>query len=104
MLALPVADTVKRADKASHVTETVSREGLWRALTPTDVPDQSALRTALEERWHVGEEVTDGRRLSKAAGGRPKLVAGHADNIKITLPGDLALAELFLKQQEKNSE
>jgi 2-C-methyl-D-erythritol 4-phosphate cytidylyltransferase len=33
------------------------------------------------------------------AGGRPRLVAGHPDNIKITLPGDLALADLFLRQQ-----
>ena len=41
---------------------------------------------------------------NETAGGHPKLVAGHADNIKITLPGDLALAELFLKQQEKCSE
>ena len=50
------------------------------------------------------EEITDEAAAIEAAGGRPKLVAGHADNIKITLPGDLALAELFLKQQEKNSE
>ena len=103
LLALPVADTVKRADKAGCVAETVSRNGLWRALTP-QMCRISARRAALERALAHGEEVTDEAAAIEAAGGHPKLVAGHADNIKITLPGDLALAELFLKQQEKTSE
>ncbi len=103
LLALPVADTVKRADKANCVAETVSRDGLWRALTP-QMFRIATLRTALEKSLSRSAEITDEAAAIEAAGGHPKLVAGHADNIKITLPGDLALAELFLKQQEKNSE
>ena len=103
LLALPVADTVKRADKGNRVAETVSREGLWRALTP-QMFRIGDLRKALEQALVRGTEITDEAAAIEAAGGHPKLVAGHADNIKITLPGDLALAELFLKQQEKNSE
>lgn len=103
LLALPVADTVKRADKASQVAETVSREGLWRALTP-QMFRIGILRVALEKSLSLNSEMTDEAAAIEAVGGHPQLVAGHADNIKITLAGDLALAELFLKQQEKNSE
>lgn len=103
LLALPVADTVKRADSAGCVRETVSRVGLWRALTP-QMFRIDVLRLALEKTPAQGEEITDEAAAVEMAGGHPRLVAGHADNIKITLPGDLALAELFLKQQEKESE
>jgi len=103
LLALPVADTVKRADKAGQVAETVSREGLWRALTP-QMFRVGMLRVALEKSLSHNSEITDEAAAIEAMGGHPKLVSGHADNIKITLSGDLALAELFLKQQEKNSE
>lgn len=100
LLALPVSDTVKRADASGRVVGTVPRESLWRALTP-QMFRLSALRKALEKALTAGDEITDEATAIEAAGGRPKLVAGHADNIKITLPGDLALAELFLEQQEK---
>lgn len=103
LLALPVADTVKRADESGCVRETVSREGLWRALTP-QMFRIGALRSALERALAQGDEITDEAAAIEMASGHPRLVAGHADNIKITLPGDLALAELFLKQQEKELE
>ncbi len=103
LLALPVADTVKRADGSGRVAETVSREALWRALTP-QMFRIGALKAALEKALARANEITDEAAAIEMAGGRPRLVAGHADNIKITLPGDLALAELFLKQQEKELE
>lgn len=103
LLALPVADTVKRADKSGRVAETVSRDGLWRALTP-QMFQISALRAAFENVLARGGESTDEAAAIETMGGHPKLVAGHADNIKITRPDDLALAELFLKQQEKELE
>lgn len=103
LLALPVADTVKRANKENQVAETIPREGLWRALTP-QMFRIGTLRAALERSLSRNSEITDEATAIEAQGGRPQLVAGHPDNIKITLPGDLALAELFLKQQEKNSE
>ncbi|HLD13148.1 MAG TPA: 2-C-methyl-D-erythritol 4-phosphate cytidylyltransferase [Burkholderiales bacterium] len=103
LLALPVADTVKRANKENQVAETIPREGLWRALTP-QMFRIGTLRAALEKSLSRSPEITDEAAAIEAVGGHPILVKGHADNIKITLPDDLALAELFLKQQEKNSE
>jgi 2-C-methyl-D-erythritol 4-phosphate cytidylyltransferase len=99
LLALPLADTVKRADAAGRVVETVPREGLWRALTP-QMFRIGELVGALARAVAEGHETTDEAAAIEQVGGRPLLVAGHADNIKITLPGDLALAELFLREQE----
>lgn len=102
LLGLPVADTVKRADSTGRVLATVAREGLWRALTP-QLFRIRALREALEQVSVAGGEITDEASAIEAVGGHPRLVAGAADNIKITLPGDLALAELFLMQQDNES-
>ncbi len=100
LLAVAVSDTVKRTDAAGAVIETVSRTNLWRALTPQLFP-QSRLESALEQAAADGIVVTDEAAAIEHVGGRPRIVAGHADNIKITLAEDLALAELYLKQQER---
>ena len=55
---------------------------------------------AMEGALKSGAETTGEAAAVEAAGGRPRLVMGHADNIKITVPEDLALAELFLRRQE----
>ncbi|MHB8346718.1 MAG: 2-C-methyl-D-erythritol 4-phosphate cytidylyltransferase [Acidiferrobacterales bacterium] len=98
LLGLPLADTVKRADDKNRVMATVPRHGLWRALTPQIFPI-GVLRDALERALADGVEVTDEASAVEHAGGKPRMVAGHADNIKITMPGDLALAELYLERQ-----
>jgi 2-C-methyl-D-erythritol 4-phosphate cytidylyltransferase len=98
LLAFPVSDTVKRVDNESRVIETVKREGLWRAATPQMFRIE-ALTRALEQAWRTGIEITDEASAMETAGDRPYVVACHGDNIKITLPEDLALAELYLKQQ-----
>jgi 2-C-methyl-D-erythritol 4-phosphate cytidylyltransferase len=100
LLAFPVADTVKRVDNNGRVVETVKRDGLWRAATP-QMFQINKLTQALEQAMQSGKEITDETSAIEAAGGRPCVVACHADNIKITLPEDLALAELYLKQQGK---
>jgi 2-C-methyl-D-erythritol 4-phosphate cytidylyltransferase len=99
LLALPVSDTVKRVDNEARVIETVSREGLWRAATP-QMFRISALVSALENALKQGIEITDEASAIEAAGGHPRVVACHADNIKVTLPEDLVLAELYLKQRQ----
>lgn len=99
LLGLPVADTVKRSDAAGTVLETVSREGLWRALTP-QLFRVGVLREALAAAVAAGRLVTDEAAAMELAGHWPKMVEGHPDNIKITRPGDLPLAELFMQQQE----
>lgn len=98
LLALPVSDTVKRVNADRRVLETVPRANLWRALTP-QMFRLARLRSALAQALARGAEVTDEAAAVEAAGGRPRVVAGHPDNIKITLPEDLVLAELFLRQQ-----
>lgn len=98
LLAIRVTDTVKRTDDAGRVMETVSRATLWRALTP-QMFRLGELRTALEQAIAQGVDVTDESAAMERLGKRPRVVEGHADNIKITLPADLALAELYLRQQ-----
>lgn len=98
LLAFPIADTVKRVDTSGRITETVARSGLWRAATP-QMFRLDRLTQALERGMKAETEITDEASAMELTGVRPKVVACHGDNIKITVPEDLALAELYLKQQ-----
>ncbi|MEK7759638.1 MAG: 2-C-methyl-D-erythritol 4-phosphate cytidylyltransferase, partial [Pseudomonadota bacterium] len=80
LLALPLTDTVKRADHNGCVEDTVARAGLWRALTP-QVFRLAALSDALESAMRAGVEITDDASAMEYSGARPRLVHGHADNI-----------------------
>ena len=101
LLAMPVRDTMKRSGADQTVSETVDREGLWHALTP-QLFDSQILKQALEQALQDNFLVTDESSAMEHAGYRPQLVSGSEDNIKITCPGDLQLAELYL-QALKNS-
>lgn len=94
LLAIRMADTVKRAD-GHHVLETVDRAPLWRAQTP-QLFRYGLLREALRQALATGIQVTDEAHAMELAGHFPLLVEGHEDNLKITRPADLALAEFFL--------
>jgi 2-C-methyl-D-erythritol 4-phosphate cytidylyltransferase len=59
------------------------------------------LAGAIERALASGVRVTDEAQAMELAGHAPRLVEGHADNIKITRPEDLALAELYLRYQEE---
>ena len=101
LLGLPVADTMKRTSGDDEVLETVNREHLWRALTPQMFrlgQLQQALQTALDD----GFLVTDDASAIEHIGLKPLMLAGRGDNIKITRPEDLSLAEMYLAQQEKD--
>ena len=102
LLAVPVRDTLKRASLGENQTvlETVSREGLWHALTP-QMFRLDMLSKALEEILKRDILVTDEAQAMEIMGYHPVLVEGHVDNIKITHPQDLELAELYLQQQEQ---
>lgn len=96
LLGLPVRDTMKRADVNGAVRETVSREGLWHALTP-QMFRLGPLRAALEAAVAAGGVVTDEAEAMERAGHGPRLVEGSPDNIKVTHPADLTLAALYLE-------
>jgi 2-C-methyl-D-erythritol 4-phosphate cytidylyltransferase len=98
ILAVPVRDTLKRADDACRSAQTVDRTGLWHALTP-QMFRLDMLRRALEQALAAERLVTDEAEAIEAAGSCPRLVAAHGDNIKITHPEDLGLAALILRAQ-----
>jgi 2-C-methyl-D-erythritol 4-phosphate cytidylyltransferase len=100
LLGIPVADTKKRVDRGGNIIETVARHDLWRALTPQMFRYQALLH-ALEAALEQGRTVTDESSAMELAGEVPRIVEGRADNIKITRPQDLALAEWYLRQQEE---
>lgn len=91
LLALPVADTLK-AEAEGRVDATIDRRGKWAAQTP-QMFRLGPLREAL---LRAGGAVTDESSAVEAAGHRPLLVAGSAENFKVTYPDDFALAERLL--------
>jgi 2-C-methyl-D-erythritol 4-phosphate cytidylyltransferase len=95
LLAVPVGDTLKAAGRDGRAERTVSREGLWRALTP-QMFRYGVLRRALALSIERERTVTDEASAVEALGLRPRLVAGGPGNVKITLPGDRALAAAVL--------
>lgn len=89
--AVPLADTLKRADSCGLVLGTVPRTGLWRIQTPQAFP-----RDVLE-RAHVqiqleGLEATDDAMLVELYGGRVQLLPSTVRNLKVTTPEDLVFA------------
>ncbi|GMQ88344.1 MAG: 2-C-methyl-D-erythritol 4-phosphate cytidylyltransferase [Gammaproteobacteria bacterium] len=99
LLGMPVADTMKQVDTDDAVMQTVERDGLWRALTP-QMFRLGPLRDALQQAIASGVMVTDDAAAMEMAGLRPRMVEGHGDNIKITRPGDLQLAEFYLQSRK----
>jgi 2-C-methyl-D-erythritol 4-phosphate cytidylyltransferase len=102
ILASRVTDTLKRqADSNMEVACTLSREGLWRALTP-QVFHLQALLDALQSVINEERVITDDAQAIEMLGHAPALVAGSADNFKITTPEDLVLAEMvWLNQRDQ---
>ncbi|TMX43831.1 2-C-methyl-D-erythritol 4-phosphate cytidylyltransferase [Vibrio sp. Hep-1b-8] len=99
ILATPVRDTMKRANAQQNIDHTVDREALWHALTPQLFKTQP-LRYALSQALDQGGPITDEASAIEWLGEKPALVHGRADNIKITQPEDLALAEFYLTRNK----
>jgi 2-C-methyl-D-erythritol 4-phosphate cytidylyltransferase len=92
LLALPVVDTVKRA--INDDVATVSRDGLWLAQTPQMFRFRLLL-DALDAATDPST-ITDDASAVEALGLAPKLVEGHPRNLKVTLPADIRIAEMYL--------
>ncbi|MES9923983.1 MAG: 2-C-methyl-D-erythritol 4-phosphate cytidylyltransferase [Candidatus Thiodiazotropha endolucinida] len=99
LLGVPVHDTLKSVSVEGNVEGTVSREGLWHALTP-QMFRIGILCQALESAIHKGALVTDDASAVELAGFQPKMVEGDAGNIKITRPEDLQLAADYLSRSD----
>ena len=97
LLAIPVADTLKRANRESRVAATEPRDNLWLAQTP----QMFRYRVLIEAlRATDPADATDEARAVEGLGLKPRLVMGSTSNIKVTFPEDLLLAELFLERQK----
>ena len=96
ILAVPVADTLKRADDQGRIARTEERAGLWQAQTP-QMFRSGLLAQALQQ----SKNVTDDASAIEAMGLHPKLVLSEPTNFKVTYPQDMLLAELLLSQQGK---
>ena len=92
LLALPVVDTVKRA--SAGALESVARDDLWLAQTP-QMFRYRLLRDALAAVVDA-RAMTDDASAVEALGCSPKLVEGHPRNLKVTLPADIRIAEMYL--------
>ena len=98
ILAARVRDTLKRGNDHGDIVATVDRNHLWHALTP-QMFRVGVLRAAIAGALDKGLVVTDEAQAIEAAGLVPRIVEGHGDNLKITHPADLALAEMILRSQ-----
>jgi len=98
LLALPLVDTLKRADTAQRVRETVDRSALWRAQTP-QVFRFGVLERALREARAAGATITDEAMAVERLGLAPRLLTGSADNIKVTIADDMELADYYLSRR-----
>jgi 2-C-methyl-D-erythritol 4-phosphate cytidylyltransferase len=97
LLATPLRDTLKRSDGTGRSVTTESREARWRALTP-QMFRRGELTLALERARGRGVLVTDEAMAMERIGILPLLVEGAEDNIKVTTPSDLRLAEFLLEK------
>ena len=94
LLALPLADTIKRDDGNLRVEKTVPRESLWRAQTP-----QMFRFGLLKDALARCPQATDEAQAIEVLGHQPKLVMGDSANLKVTYAHDMKLARLILKDE-----
>ena len=97
--AVPVKDTIKVANPDLTVRETPNRNSLWAAQTP----QAFAYDLVMEAHSRIEHDATDDAAMVEAIGHPVKLVMGSYDNIKITTPEDLLIAESILKSRQEDS-
>lgn len=101
ILALPCRDTMKRGS-GDKIDTTVDRTNLWHALTP-QCSRTGVLAAALEQQTdadgQINKAVTDEASALEMSGQGVLLVEGSGKNIKVTLPEDLELAQIFISSE-----
>jgi 2-C-methyl-D-erythritol 4-phosphate cytidylyltransferase len=100
ILATPVKDTMKRAQKNSHtILKTENRDDLWHALTP-QLFRLGELQQSLQQGLDSQANITDEASAMELTGQYPELVEGSSQNIKITRPDDIELATWLLSKKD----
>ncbi|MGQ2966961.1 2-C-methyl-D-erythritol 4-phosphate cytidylyltransferase [Methylophilus sp.] len=94
LLALPLADTLKRADAHGLIDETIPRHQLWQAQTP-QMFRHADLQQALST--HLHRQPTDEAQAMEWMGHQPKLVLGDLKNMKVTYPQDLTVVAALMQ-------
>jgi 2-C-methyl-D-erythritol 4-phosphate cytidylyltransferase len=98
--AAPVTDTTKEAGADGVVERTLDRSRLWAVQTP-QVFRRAALEAALAQPDDVLAAATDDASLVEAAGGVVRVVEAPRENLKVTTPLDLRVAELLLRERSR---
>jgi 2-C-methyl-D-erythritol 2,4-cyclodiphosphate synthase/2-C-methyl-D-erythritol 4-phosphate cytidylyltransferase len=102
VLAAPIVDTVKYSENGKSIDKTVDRQTLWRALTP-QVFRYQQLHQALTKCLEQSLVVTDESSAIEYLGGKPQLIRGLGQNIKVTRPGDIDVArQIMFKKNAAN--
>jgi 2-C-methyl-D-erythritol 4-phosphate cytidylyltransferase len=96
--AAPVVDTTKEAGEDGVVVRTLDRSRLWAVQTP-QIFRRAALEAVLAQDDAVLAAATDDASLVEAAGGRVVVVEAPRENLKVTTPLDLRVAELLLAER-----
>ncbi|HVE93177.1 MAG TPA: 2-C-methyl-D-erythritol 4-phosphate cytidylyltransferase [Actinomycetota bacterium] len=97
VVCAPVTDTIKKVGPGGFISETHSRAGLWSAQTPQTFR-LDVYRRAHEKAVRDGFDATDCSAMVERLGARVRVIPGDPDNIKITAPVDIALAERLLER------
>ena len=101
ILALPIPDTVKRAGKdeagAQRIAGTEDRSQLWLAQTPQMFRIGLLAQALQEDLGRTGSPATDEASAVERVGLKPRLVTGSRENLKVTFPEDLAIAQAILR-------
>lgn len=96
ILAVPVRDTIKRSVQGKiDISHTIERSELWYALTPQFFP-LALIKNCLTQALTQKAVITDEASALEYCGYHPQLLEGRADNLKVTKPEDLMLAEFYL--------
>lgn len=99
VLGMPVRDTMKQTAPNGVVESTPERSGLWHAFTP-QMFRLGELLAAIDSCLAAGKDITDEASAMEQCGHSVQMIAGSANNIKITRPEDLALAEFILGKKK----
>lgn len=100
VVAVPVKDTIKTVDEDQWVTGTPERHTLWAMQTPQGF-DAHILHQAYEKARQEGYIGTDDASLVERLGVKVKIVPGSYDNLKVTTPEDLTIAEALLVERKR---